>query len=666
MIKTIVLPDAQVKEVHLAGWKKDKHDARDLRLKSVASALHGAIPVRPSAVDNSKWCSGIEDQGNLGSCFAGGVLIRLLNGEKKSLKKLYEDGQEFWVYSSTDEGKIMPGRARCHLTGRDKRVIRVTLDNGEEITCTPDHRFMLRDGSYCEAQHLTPDVSLMPLYVRYDRDGYQMCFDNSDGKYHKTHNIVAYHCHSHQLENIEEVVKCVHHIDFAKLNNEPSNLKFMGHQEHIAYHASLAERGFANWNGTEEQRLHSQRVITKQYEDDPDWNAGAASEGGKQAHLNRLADVSKMEKWQREWMEQGHTPEAREKAVASMHETIANSSDERRREIGQRCSERMRACLADPDFERELKGKMSKIGRNSGKTKLVSYARRILDKHGMLSKEIWDLEKRSSGIYSFPKFDSITKYFVELDELKEAALHYNHKVVKVEDLGETMDVYCLEVPEHHNFALACGVFVHNCTAHMFAGIVEYNDIRWNTTPDKTRASRLFEYYATRILEGTVNEDSGASIRNAIKAGAQYGVLRESLWWYNVAKFTYTPPRKLWTTAATKKITSYHSVADGDLETMKQVLASGYLIGFGFQVFDNMMTQEMATTGILHRPGPNDSLQGGHAVVLVGYDDVKGAFKVRNSWSKDWGLNGYFWIDYDYVGDKSLCNDFWVVNSVPAL
>ncbi len=231
-------------------------------------------------------------------------------------------------------------------------------------------------------------------------------------------------------------------------------------------------------------------------------------------------------------------------------------------------------------------------------------------------------------------------------------------VVPVRPVAVDNSKWCSGVEDQGNLG--------SCTAHMFAGIVEYNDIRWNLTPDKTRASRLFEYYAARILEGTVNEDSGATIRNAIKAGAQYGVLKESLWWYNVSKFAYAPPRKLWTAAATKKIVSYHSVADGDLETMKQVLASGYLVGFGFQVFDNMMTQDMATNGWLHRPGPNDSFQGGHAVVLVGYDDVKKAFKVRNSWGTGWGQKGYFWIDYDYVGDTTLCSDFWVVNSVPAI
>lgn len=199
---------------------------------------------------------------------------------------------------------------------------------------------------------------------------------------------------------------------------------------------------------------------------------------------------------------------------------------------------------------------------------------------------------------------------------------------------------------------------------MFAGMIEYRDKRYGNTPKSNpRVSRLFEYYATRKLDGTENEDAGAYIRDAVKAGAVYGVVRAQKWRYNIAKFAVNPSQKVWDMAAQNKISSYHRIDDGDLETMKRALAAGDLIGFGFLVYDNFLTMEMATTGVLHRPTVNDSLQGGHAVVLVGYDDARGAFKVRNSWGKSWGLGGYFWIDYDYVADKSLCNDFWVINSV---
>lgn len=40
---------------------------------------------------------------------------------------------------------------------------------------------------------------------------------------------------------------------------------------------------------------------------------------------------------------------------------------------------------------------------------------------------------------------------------------------------------------------------------------------------------------------------------------------------------------------------------------------------------------------------------GHAILIVGYDDSKNAFKFMNSWGQNWGNNGYGWISYDIIG-----------------
>ncbi len=255
----------------------------------------------------------------------------------------------------------------------------------------------------------------------------------------------------------------------------------------------------------------------------------------------------------------------------------------------------------------------------------------------------------------------------------------------------------------------------SCTANMFAGMVEANEgrglaklaeaaaasvavsgvttlsngtITYTTTvvppkatptpapaptpaPKLVHASRLFEYYATRKIEGSTGYDSGATIRDTIKAGYTYGVVDEAMWAYDVSKFTVNPPTNVWTAAATHKVTSYHSIADGAIETMKAAIVSGYLVGFGFVVYDAMMTNAMALSGLLCRPARSESVQGGHAVALVGYDDnkvmpdgSKGAFLVRNSWGTGWGLQGYFWMASNYVSDPTLSSDFWVVQSAP--
>ena len=188
-----------------------------------------------------------------------------------------------------------------------------------------------------------------------------------------------------------------------------------------------------------------------------------------------------------------------------------------------------------------------------------------------------------------------------------------------------------------------------------------------------QVSRLFGYYATRLIEGTVSEDSGASIRDTIKSGVTYGIADEAVWPYIVSKFAVKPPTTVWAAALQHKVTSYHSITDGDIQTIKATLASKTLVGLGIECYDYLLSEEMAKKGELPTPLASESLQGGHALAFVGYDDnkvitrgdgvrEKGAFLVRNSWGTGWGLSGYFWMSYAYVLNTKLASDIWVVVS----
>ncbi len=108
----------------------------------------------------------VDGQGNFG-CFTGDTKIKLLDGTDKSFAELAELPAEevFHVYSVNADGQIVVGEGRhARITRRDAELVVVTLDNGERIHCTPDHRFLLRSGIYKEAQYLTPTDSLMPGY----------------------------------------------------------------------------------------------------------------------------------------------------------------------------------------------------------------------------------------------------------------------------------------------------------------------------------------------------------------------------------------------------------------------------------------------------------------------------------------------------------------------
>ena len=108
----------------------------------------------------------VDGQGNFG-CFTGDTKIKLLDGTERTFEELsaLAPDEIFYVYAVDQHGKIVVAEGRhARVTRRNAEIIEVTLDNGFSVRCTPDHRFMLRDGTYQQAQYLTPDDSLMPGY----------------------------------------------------------------------------------------------------------------------------------------------------------------------------------------------------------------------------------------------------------------------------------------------------------------------------------------------------------------------------------------------------------------------------------------------------------------------------------------------------------------------
>lgn len=176
-------------------------------------------------------------------------------------------------------------------------------------------------------------------------------------------------------------------------------------------------------------------------------------------------------------------------------------------------------------------------------------------------------------------------------------------------------------------------------------------------------SRLFIYYNERILERTVNIDSGATLRNGIKTMSLQGVAPEEHWPYDIAKFTKRPTVKAYSTGRNYTVSSYARLDNSSLKQLKSCLVEGYPFVFGFSVYNSFENGDVALTGIMKMPATDERNIGGHAVMAVGYDDAKQAFLIRNSWGSKWGQKGYFWMPYEYITNKSLAMDFWTIRLV---
>ena len=178
-------------------------------------------------------------------------------------------------------------------------------------------------------------------------------------------------------------------------------------------------------------------------------------------------------------------------------------------------------------------------------------------------------------------------------------------------------------------------------------------------PKYDPVSRLLIYYGERTIEGTINEDAGAEIRDGIKVLASTGVCRESLWAYSDANVFVAPPAAAYEEAAKHKIQQYMRL-QGFFD-MKHSLAMGHPFAFGMMVPDSLESDEVAASGILPMPDlQNTDWVGGHAIMCVGYNDATQRVKIRNSWGPDWGLGGYFEMPYPFIANAQLCSDFWAI------
>lgn len=251
---------------------------------------------------------------------------------------------------------------------------------------------------------------------------------------------------------------------------------------------------------------------------------------------------------------------------------------------------------------------------------------------------------------------------------------YNHK----RDLPDSRDLkFHLTTPQFTAAVLPASVDLRKTTSN-FPPILDQEDLgsctanassnalRYCLTKEKSsvfQPSRLFIYFYSRLLEGTVNQDSGASLRDVMRAINMYGACPEPTWPYVIPEFAVHPSTVAVKSAQTHtKNFQYLSVAQ-NLLSIKNALVKGFPIVFGIVVYDSFESDQALSTGNIPMPNVNTEQElGGHAILMTGYSDASQRFTFMNSWGTGVGQHGYFTIPYNYVLNPNLAFDFWVIQN----
>ncbi|MBN1385816.1 DNA topoisomerase (ATP-hydrolyzing) subunit B [Candidatus Woesearchaeota archaeon] len=431
-----------------------------------------------------------------GGCFSGDTEVALADGRNLTFKELAEEhkqGRTNYCYTLDEEGSIKIARIENpRLTKRDAEVIRIVLDNEKEIICTPDHRFRLAAGSYVEAKDLDTSMNLAPLYRKTSSkggpitiDGYEMVFDGARRRWVFTHMLSDEYNLKNHIYSVKDGSH-KHHKDFNKLNNNPDNLARLPKDKHIELHAEMARKTLMRSDVQEKLR---QIRKTPEFRNKIRESMLRIKEELSDRAKKQWGDTAYKQHMKKKFMEFYHDNEDYRRENRERLNQLQKEywSSEKNRE--KRSQEVKEYFQNNPSKKHDLSAKAKKqwddprlVGWRSKKTKeqwTEEFRRKRKESydqtyyhssislmkllHELDALEYYDGVRTDHNNKNLLKMDTFRERFFSNDESRmiEAIEGYNHKIKAIIPSKQKMDVYDLEVPGTHNFALSAGVFVHN-------------------------------------------------------------------------------------------------------------------------------------------------------------------------------------------------------------
>jgi len=489
----------------------------DMRFNQMAVDQDYFIPVRDPAAP-----SPIETLP--GACIALDTRIPLLDGRVLELQQIIEEwdngNRDLWVYSCNPlTGELAPGMITwAGTTRKDAEVIKITLDNGESIITTPDHKWVHRTKGFVEAQDLVVGDSLMPFYrdeqqIKKNTNKYDVVWDSSKEEWVFTHRMVVDFLNDtgliedmvHDQRFLNESKTIRHHKDHNRYNNNPSNIVWMNGVDHMKYH---------------------QYVIKDTIWKNPEENKVKISSGVKR-YIDGLTDEEKQQRFENCNL---HTDEAKQKRLISFNNNPNKEEILRRRgesiseskstiEFKEKFSETVKQMWEDVEYREKVFSKKQTLTfteelyqmffsmfNKTGRADLAliqlnnsaEFMNEFVNPNVEIRSSLTNLEKfthnhlekmlKERGFKNYRDWSKTTaielgyknlrawRYYIEKENKKESEILYNHKIVAIEYLNDKMDTGTITVDgdeiyhNFHTFAVESGVFIKNSNLGEIADI----------------------------------------------------------------------------------------------------------------------------------------------------------------------------------------------------
>jgi len=468
-----------------------------------------------------------------GACLSLDTKIELLDGRSLELNNIiseYESGEQLWSYSINPKtGEIVPAKITwAGVTRKDTQVLKITLDNGESITCTPDHKFNTRVGDIKEAKDLTIGESLWSFNKRFkqiknSRNEYEQIYDHNLKKWVYTHRMVSNNI------NLEEFIfdiknygfgKCnvIHHKDFNRFNNSPNNLVVMDDLDHFKYHGTFSKVGSDAYKekyntdnefklNTDERLLKGRNTYHNKLKNNLDFKKGVILKQSISAK-NYINNLNNYDRNERDIRSYNNSTKGRKTFLERY-----NSDENFKRDVIAKARKSSILTKNKPENRLIYANNTKNLWLNNEFRKIIVEAQTIKyselllniviklikeykevtkildiinDKNGEFYNEFFTLNDGNKQLESkFNKFTSnsickLIKHFnyKNIKELNKEISLYNHSIISIEYLSEKQDTGTItidgneEFHDFHNFALTCGIFTKN------SNLNDINDISY--------------------------------------------------------------------------------------------------------------------------------------------------------------------------------------------